>query len=58
MENRKEAVMNPRTKVHVFAVVFAMLPAVAMAGKGEIKNIQLGPRPFYLVEKMDEGRAR
>ncbi len=47
--------MHPCTKASVFAVVLALLPAAAMAGKGEIKNIQLGPRPFYLVEKMDEG---
>ena len=47
--------MHPCTKASVFAVVLALLPAAAMAGKGKNENIQFGPRPFYLVDKMEDG---
>ena len=51
------------------AAVFALFPAVTMSAAadrfdrdddhtGRSPNVQLGPRPFYLVEKMDPSRLK
>ena len=37
------------------AVVLAVSPALAVNASASDPSVQLGPRPFYLVEKMSPG---
>src|SRR5262245_21501225 len=39
----------------VIAAIVFVLPVDSMAASAEFLNVQVGPRPYYLVEAMDEG---
>lgn len=45
------------TKI-IFAAMSVCLSLPALAADSKPANIQLGPRPFYLVENMDEGALK
>jgi glycerophosphoryl diester phosphodiesterase len=66
--NRGERPMRSRSDSMVFAAAFAVMAMAASLAYGDTErdddrhhadqSIQLGPRPFYLVDGMDEGRLK
>src|SRR5262245_4897233 len=67
--NRKESLMQQGLRSLAIAAVFALFPAVTMSAAadrfahddaytGQGSHVQLGPRPFYLVDKMAPSRLK